>query len=188
MKRIWMLFAAVLCTCALQAQDLATNPNPMSADLRGRYDYIKKYLVAAAEKMPEEAYAFQPTKEIKSFGLVIAHTADVQMAFCSMAAGARKNLNAAALKTKAEWVAALKASFDECDPLYAGLTDAAAAEMVPAITGKAPRLTTLFYNVTHDNEMYGVIGVYLRLKGVVPPSTVDAEAAQAKRQKANTQP
>jgi hypothetical protein len=39
--------------------------------------------------------------------------------------------------------------------------------------GRAPRskLSALIYNTTHDNEEYGYLAVYMRLKGVVPPSS-----------------
>ena len=167
MIRYFTPAAAVLFAVSLQAQ----SANPMSDDLRERYDYIKTNILKAADKVPEDLYSFQPTTEIRTFGQLIGHTADVQEFFCSAAAGERKNLGAGRMTAKADLVAALKASFETCDPLYAGITDATAAKMVPSMTGMTPLLNVLYYNVTHDNEMYGVMGVYMRLKGIVPPSS-----------------
>jgi uncharacterized damage-inducible protein DinB len=175
MTRSFLLIAAAVFSCTLQAQNAATDSNPMSSDLRSRYDYIKTNLIKAAEKMPAEDYSFKPTPEIRNFGQLISHTADVQAFFCSNAAGERKNIGAASKTSKEDLVAALKESFDICDPLYRDVTDAKAASKVSPIRSPTLQLTTLFttlfYNVTHDNEMYGVIGVYLRLKGIVPPSS-----------------
>jgi len=171
--------------CGLHAQ------NPMSDDLRTRYDFIKTNILKAADKVPEDVYNFQPTTEIRTFGQLIGHTADVQVFFCSNVAGARKNLGAGNMKTKAELVAALKASFDACDPLYTGITDATASKMVPSMNGMTPLLNVLYYNVTHDNEMYGVMGVYMRLKNIVPPSSeapAGGKGGGKGKGKANTQP
>ena len=36
---------------------------------------------------------------------------------------------------------------------------------------KATKLAVLNFNIAHDNEMYGQMVVYLRIKGLVPPSS-----------------
>jgi hypothetical protein len=73
---------------------------------------------------------------------------------------------------KADLVAALKASFDECDAAFDKLTDANYLEAAGAGRGQTPRLGALFRGVIiHDNEEYGYLAVYLRLKGIVPPSS-----------------
>jgi hypothetical protein len=74
--------------------------------------------------------------------------------------------------TKAAVVKALADSFAFCDDAYAALTDQTAAEMVTGGRG-GPRAKAVMLNqiVEHDNEMYGIGTVYLRLKGLVPPST-----------------
>ena len=51
---------------------------------------------------------------------------------------------------------------------------------VMKVMGSKPSETTrgaiLFFNTTHNNEHYGNIVVYMRLKGHVPPSTARAES------------
>jgi uncharacterized damage-inducible protein DinB len=75
-------------------------------------------------------------------------------------------------KTKADIIAALKASFAYCDAIYAGMTDAKAAEMIPAFGGaKITRLGMLDFNVSHTTEHYGNAVTYLRIEGLVPPSS-----------------
>jgi uncharacterized damage-inducible protein DinB len=143
----------------------------MAGDIKQAYSSIKSNLTLAAEKMPEDGYNYQPTKEERNFGAWVAHVADAQLGTCSRIAGSNATPNAASKTTKADLIAALKASFDACDPVYAALTDANAAEAVAAGRAQRPRLTVLAGNIAHDNECYGSMAVYLRLKGIVPPST-----------------
>jgi len=84
--------------------------------------------------------------------------------------GESPTANAASKSTKAELVTALKASFDYCDPVYASMTDSAGAAKVKWARWEMSKLGLLNWNISHDNEMYGIIGAFLRLKGLVPPS------------------
>ncbi len=68
-------------------------------------------------------------------------------------------------------MAALKASFDYCDGAYDSLTDAAAVQQVKIFGRPQTKLSALWGNLVHDNEMYGYMAVYLRLKGLVPPTS-----------------
>ena len=178
MKRNSIMIGALLAFSA--APLLAQAPAPAQAPpqapsvpdaIRQTYNIVKGNLLKAADKMPEDGYAFKPTLEQRSFGGWIAHVADAQTATCSRALGAPKTPSAGSKTTKADLVAALKDSFDTCDAAYASLTDANGSEPVQSFRGPTPRLASLAYNVAHDNECYGAIAVYLRLKGIVPPSS-----------------
>lgn len=164
------LLLAVTLTIGLYAQGRG-GPVSMSADLNAKYNAIKNNITKAAEEMPEDGYSLQPSKEERNFGAWVAHVADTQAGACSGIAGARKNIGAAAKTSKADLVAALKESFDICDAVYSGTTDANAADMVASFGGQMPRASALYGTIIHDNECYGSMAVYLRLKSVVPPST-----------------
>jgi hypothetical protein len=160
--------------CALPAQ----SPNPLSAEVRWSYATIKKNLTKLAEKMPAENYSFRPTPDVETFARRIAHIADANMNICAGLNGERKPLGAASKTSKGELVAALKESFDYCDRVFDALTDVTAVEMVSSrLGGPFPpeatrsRLATLYNLVRHSNEMYGYMAVYLRLKGVTPPTS-----------------
>jgi len=159
---------SVFAVSTVRAQDAV--PSTVNT-IKQSYAAIKMNLTKAADKMPEDGYGFQPTKEERNFGGWVAHVADTQMRLCSGIAGAQKNINAASKTSKADLVAALKESFDMCDAVYEGLTDANAGDPVPSFRGQAARLAVLANNVIHDNECYGSMAVYLRLKGIVPPSS-----------------
>lgn len=167
-----MLVTMCACAWAQQGMPAATQAAPaaspgIAAETKQAYTQIKNNFLRAAEKMPEENYSFKPVPEIRAFGELIAHVADTQARSCSTLNGAPKKLDAASKKTKTELVAALKESFDECDKAYDSLTDANATQAA----GRRSRLGTLTYNTTHDNESYGYMCVYMRLKGIVPPSS-----------------
>jgi uncharacterized damage-inducible protein DinB len=171
MKRCFSMMA--ICAGALLVSPIHAQQAPvtMSAAVKQQYEGIKRNILAAADKMPEDGYGFQPVKEERNFGAWVAHVADAQTGICSGIAGAPKKINAGSMTSKADLVAALKQSFQTCDAVYDGLTDANATDSVPFFRGQQPRLTALYGNIAHDNECYGSMAVYLRLKGVVPPSS-----------------
>ena len=168
MKRYSMIIACALAGAfGLQAQI------PMSHVAEGKtlYAGIKNNLVAMAEKMPEENYSFKPTEDIRTFGQLVAHVADVQAAACSVASGTQKRVGAGAKTTKDDLVAALKASVDICDAAWDGMTAETAGEAVSFGPIKGSKLAVLEFNTMHSDEEYGYMSVYLRLKGIVPPSS-----------------
>ncbi len=147
--------------------------DPLVAEARGGWDAVKNNIVRAAEKMPEENYAFKPVPEVRSFGQLIGHIVDAQYMMCS-AAKAEKRDPAGVEKTKttkADLVAALKESVSYCDAVYSGLTDAQAAETVKMFGRERSKLAVLYFNISHSNEHYGNIVTYMRIKGLVPPSS-----------------
>lgn len=65
-------------------------------------------------------------------------------------------------------MAALQAAFAYCDVAYDALTDSSGTAMTA--TGKT-RFEMLNWNLWHTWEHYGNVVVYLRIKGLVPPSS-----------------
>jgi hypothetical protein len=145
--------------------------NPFSADARQTYALIKDSLLKAAEKMPEEHCSFRTVPEVRTFAQMIAHVADAQMLMCGTVNGERNAATAGSKTSKADLVAALRASFAYCDPVYATMTDAAGAAKMRGARWDMSKLGLLNWNISRDNEMYGIIGAFLRIKGMVPPSS-----------------
>lgn len=175
------LFVAVVSVTSFAQQATTANApqtasqppstNPLSSELKQMYTGVKNNHLKMAEKMPEEHYGFKPTADIRTFGQLVAHVADSQARTCSAVNGEPKNLNAAAKTTKADLVAALKESFALCDKAIDALTDAKAGEMISMGQRQSSKLGALARTVSHSNEEYGYMAVYLRLKGIVPPSS-----------------
>jgi uncharacterized damage-inducible protein DinB len=168
MNRIMMFVAAatIASTSVFGQNDAFSSAN------KTFYGMIKGNLVKAAEKMPEDNYSFQPTKEVRTFGQIVGHVADANLMFCSAAKGEQKQPSAEKTKTsKADLVAALKESIAYCDGVYGAMTDEAGAVKVKFFGNDLSKSALLEFNVAHNNEHYGNIVTYMRIKGLVPPSS-----------------
>lgn len=175
MKTMLLLLSIPVTSVLLSAQSATAEPvsDPLSAGNKRIYEMVKGYLTRAAEGMPEENYAFRPTPEVRTFGQIVGHVADAQYLFCSAALG-EKNPAPGIEKsktTKADLVQALKDGFAYCDKAYNGLSDAHAADIVKFFGRDSAKLSVLAFNNAHNDEHYGNIVTYMRIKGLVPPSS-----------------
>lgn len=181
---------ALLAPAALiMAQDkpAVTPENPLSSWNKAAYARVKDMLVRSAQKMPEENYAFKPVDTVRSYGQIVGHVADAQYLFCSLALGENNpKLDIEHTKTsKADLITALNTAFAYCDKAYDTMTDAAAVQMIKLFGSDAPRLSALTVNNMHNFEHYGNLATYMRIKGIVPPSSEQqpqAQQAPAKKQ------
>jgi DinB superfamily len=165
-----MKSTTLLLVLAASASAVYAQSNPLTTELKANYNNIKNNVLRGAEKMPEADYSFKPAPESRTFGEVVTHIATIQAALCGSAKGETKQLDGSKT-SKADAVAALKASIEYCDPIYDGLTDASGMEMGKMFGRDRTKFGILDFNVIHDNEMYGTMAVYLRAKGLVPPSS-----------------
>lgn len=158
---------------AAAAPAAAASENPLSANNRFMYMNIKGFLLRSAEKMPEENYAFKPTDGVRTFGQIVGHVADSHYRFCSIVLGEKDPAPKVeqTKSSKADLVGALKEATAYCDRAYDGLTDAAATQMAKVFGTEMPKLGVLTVNNYHNVEHYGNLVVYLRMKGIVPPSS-----------------
>ncbi len=152
--------------CMLQAQD------PMSKETKVMYTTVKGYILKSAEKMPEANYAFKPSPEVRNYGAILGHLADDQYFFCSAAKGEKKDTKIEKeVTSKAALMEELNKAFAYCDAAYDGLTDAQGPTMMKFGRGERSLSGILNFNVAHDFEHYGNLITYLRIKGIVPPSS-----------------
>jgi hypothetical protein len=175
MKKLLVVLSLTLCTLACAAQDkmpaaASSAPANQVADVKAAYATIKSNITKMAERMPEESYGFKASPDIRSYGELMAHIATAQVLYCSMAAGEMKR-PADVKGSKADIVAAVKGSFDACDAVFDKLTDSSAMEGVRGRRGQTARISVLWGMIVHSNEEYGYGSIYLRLKGLVPPSS-----------------
>jgi uncharacterized damage-inducible protein DinB len=178
------LFTLLLTVLRLDAAGAQTDMSPaIIAELGAAHAVVSGDLQAAAEKMPAEKYSFTPVAGIRTFGQIVAHVAGGQFLYCSQGGGLRldpemlKKLSevrpysnvetAAGSRTypKEELVALLEASTAFCLAAYSKGT-----------ARDAKALKMLIDNIAHNNEHYGNVVIYLRLNGIVPPSTERAKA------------
>jgi len=147
--------------------------NPLAANMKGSYQNIRDLLTKEAEAMPEADYRFKATPDVQDFGVRMAHAVSFMMRGCATVKGEQKPLTFSQAPTKAEVQAAMKDTAAYCDAVFNALTDADLMSMVNGGRG-GPRLKQAILQSTvleHSQEMYGYMAVYLRLKGIVPPSS-----------------
>jgi hypothetical protein len=182
MKRVLCLSSAfVLAASAAFAQAPAAAPQKISlaTGLQRAYNNIKLNLTEMSTKMPEADYTYQPTKEVRTFGQLLGHVTNSQFNSCSVAKGEanpNQGIDNEKKTTKAEFVKALADSFAYCDAVFAALTDASAVEFVKQGQNEVVRAVALSNLIAHSNEIYGTAVPYMRIKGLVPPSTERAQA------------
>ena len=149
--------------------------NPISSSLKGGYERVKKFIIGAAEEMPPADYAFKPSPDVRSFGQLIGHLADASYMFCGAAKKDPKTPSKKIEKTVTDKEALKKAlaeAFAYCDAVYADSKDAALSTPISLFgNDKMLKFQALDINIAHDNEHYGNIVTYLRIKKLVPPSS-----------------
>lgn len=157
------LFAAPV---AVSAQD------PVVSSLQGLYDITKSSITATADILDEGMYAYRPSDEVRSAGQILAHIANAQFLFCSAAADqsnpSSENFEESAT-TKAQITAALRRAFAYCDGVFANVSDPARA--VNLFGNPNTAAGVLAFNAAHNYEHYGNLVTYMRLNGIVPPSS-----------------
>ncbi len=143
-------------------------PNPLTTTLSIFRTNMQDKIMKSAEAMPESKYSYRPTKEVRSFGEIVTHVADISYTLCSNVKGEANPVSATAKVSKAEIVAYLKASFAYCDGVYSGFTDAHLNDPADFFGAKTNKMFILTQVGNHDALHYGNLVTYLRINGLVP--------------------
>jgi hypothetical protein len=152
----------------------AQGPAGPAAEVQRSYAGVKANVLKAADKMPAADFQYKPEPDIRTYARVVNHISEAQLRSCGAVNGTAADALAkvpAETADKATVIAALNASFAECDKAFASLTDANIADMVTLGQGKRSRIGLLWGVASHDNEQYATLALYLRLKGIAPPSS-----------------
>jgi uncharacterized damage-inducible protein DinB len=173
MKRTMALAFGMAMTTATLAAQTGGGVAPHVAILKTQAETIRSFVLRTAEKVPENLYDFKPTPDVRSLAGVLGHIADGNNFLCSLANGDKAAPNQVNEKktTRADIVAALKASYAACDKVFDSTTDANATAPVDFFGQKQTRLGMLAFNNSHMWEHYGNLVTYMRLKNIVPPSS-----------------
>lgn len=168
-----LLFASAQPLLAQQPANRGAARGGVVAATRPVYDTFKGYIIRAADQMPPSDYSFRPTPEVRTFGELIGHIANSNYEFCALALKEQSPMSEDLEKrtAKASLAEAVRASFQYCDRVYSEIGDAAASETVDLFGNSATRLGAVTFNAGHNAEHYGNIVTYMRLKGLVPPSS-----------------
>ena len=173
MKRTMALALGMALNATVLGAQPAGGVAPHVAILKAQAEAIRTLVLRTAEKVPENLYSFKPTPEVRSLGALLGHIADGNNLICGVAATGKANVDQSNEKktTRADLVAALKASYAACDKVFAETTDANATTPVDFFGDKQTRLGMIAFNNSHMWEHYGNLVTYMRLKNIVPPSS-----------------
>ena len=142
------------------------------ASVKTTYEMVKGYITKAAAQVPEDKYKYQPTKEVRTMGQLFGHIADANGMICATAAGMKPPAGGAEkLATKAEIQKAVADGFAVCDKALASITAANANETVNLFGMTHSRIGAMAFNSAHLFEHYGNVVTYMRINGMVPPSS-----------------
>ena len=178
MKLSSLLLAVLLATGSSAAS--AQPANPLTANAKIQLAALTGFVIRSAEKVPEDLYSFRPTPDVRTMGQLYGHVADALFGMCATAAGSKPPRTGIekSVSAKTELVAALKEGVSYCNTVLDGMTDQKGVETVPFYFGPSPRLSVLYFTVTHTYEHYGNLVTYMRLKNIVPPSSEPAKPGQ----------
>ena len=152
-------------------------PQTFPAYLQGQYATLKRNITGSVDKMPAEHFAFKPVPEVMSYAEMLTHITETQYGYCSTVKGAANpgaSLNFT-VTDKGAVGQLVKDSFAYCDEVFAAVTNENALEMLTR--GSAPnqrqlaRVNQMTQLIVHGNEHYGNLVTYMRMKGIVPPSS-----------------
>lgn len=162
---------------ALPASPQAADANPYTTAIRRQFGRIAGVVIRAIEKMPDEHLNFRPTPEVRTFAEIGGHIADGNFLLCRTAHENKFEImreHEHRPGTKADLLAALKRSVEYCEAAFDATTDANGTAQVKIGENSYPKLMVLDWAVSHSWEHYGNLVTYMRIKGIVPPTSEPA--------------
>jgi uncharacterized damage-inducible protein DinB len=151
----------VTACCVLAAPGLVaaqSKANDAAATARESFAEVSGAILKAAEAVPADKYTYQPAKTVRTFGQLIGHIADGYTYFCAAASGKKVEWSDAIEKggtDKATLLQKLKQSTASCTSAYKD----------------SGQVGELIRNIAHTNLHYGNVITYMRMLGLVPPSS-----------------
>jgi len=169
----------VFAVCAAAQAPAAGQKVGLATSMQNAYATLKGNLTQAAEKMPEANYGFKPAPDpdLRTFGQWIGHQTDNQFLNCATLKGVPNPSPAQSNEkktTKTDLVKALADAFAFCDGALSSLTDQNALQLIKQGDGETARGGVASALLSHGLESYGIVVVYMRAKGVAPPTAAPA--------------
>jgi|ERR1700730_9520534 uncharacterized damage-inducible protein DinB len=184
MKRVFiivLLGIVLVIPAAAQTGPQSDPKDPMAAWLHNAFNNNRRNIEKSAEKVPEALYGLRPGPqlEVRTFGQILGHLANFNYMWCSQAKGEKnpgQGSDYEKLSSKALLLRTLDDAFTYCDGVYAALTDASGLEIVTVTQengreAHVPRMSLLVLNYGHNNDHYGNLVTYMRIKSIVPASS-----------------
>ncbi|MGH9616794.1 MAG: DinB family protein, partial [Acidobacteriaceae bacterium] len=173
-----VLAVAGLWTMPMQAQSsmraTATTPSQVVDNL---LNAVERDMVPLVEAMPADKFNFAPTngnfKGVRTFAQQVQHVTMANYYMFGDASSIKPSQmpDLKNLKTKAQLVQALKGSFAFAHRAVGTLTKQNALDPVKPVDGISTRAGVMVFAIVHMNDHFGQMVEYLRMNGIVPPSS-----------------
>ena len=160
---ITLLFSFLLTVAALTASP--------AGEYEKHFPALSQLSIAVSQAMPAEQYTFRPHPESMTFGELMNHIASTNFAFC----GGLKDSDVPSPSTptatdKDAVVKFLSDSFTYCSGVIPNLTEAQLQTVHNSPDGRLPGREILLAMYVHVAHHRGQAEIYLRDKGIKPPS------------------
>lgn len=147
----------------------------LACDMQGDWARNRQLIVGLVEAMPDDKFEFKPTPAQQSFAERVVHIANIDVKLISTLGGKTPApmINAKAT-SKADVLAAINQSMDYGDAVLKEFNDQQLLERVtslPFLGPTASRVRVAYFSLTHSQDIYGQLVVYLRLSGITPPAS-----------------
>jgi len=177
----------VLVLCAGSSVHAQKSPQSLAAACERQLMMTEQSIVHVAELMPEDHYYFTPDSlhipgsdfaGVRTFAAQVRHLASDNYDMWSIVTGEPVPPGGVgvegppAIRTKAAILKYLSGSFAMGHRAAATLTSDNAMDLVAFRGSKLPRLDLVFWALTHANDHYGQMVVYLRACGISPSATL----------------
>jgi uncharacterized damage-inducible protein DinB len=133
------------------------------------FDALTKLSIAVAQAMPADQYGFRPHPESMNFGDLMSHIAATNYQFCA----GLKDTDTPQLPSPTDKdgiVKFLSDSFAYCSGIISTLTDDQLSKRHNSPDGNLPGRDVLLAMYVHVAHHRGQAEIYLRDKGIKPPS------------------
>ena len=157
MKLRTLAIAAILLLATGPIHAQQPDAKQTGAALGKAFTELSGWILKAAEMVPADKYSYKPVATVRTFGEQLGHIADGSNYFCGRAAGKKvewSDANATGKTNTATVVPKLKEALNACIAAH-----------------ESGQLGMLIQNYAHVNLHYGNIVTYMRMLGLVPPSS-----------------
>ena len=160
--------------------------------LKTHWKRTRRMITNIVAAMPEDKFDFRPVKEVRSFREMAAHLITDGISHTGWAAGMSREESDKITakykdyKTRAQIIQGLEEMFDYGDKIFSTFTDDNTMDLVVGMRSEPmTRIEAALVAVDDQMDHYGNMVVYLRLNGIVPPSTANrAQEREENRRKA----
>lgn len=152
----------VCCVALVVAREPLSAQNgggDVKAALKSGFDEVNGWITQAVERVPAAQWNYRPVETVRTFGQLVTHVADGYAYFCAKATDPNVRWSDAIEKGTTDRAAAIAA------------LQRAAASCTRAHDAANANAGNLMANIAHANLHYGNMVTYMRMLGLVPPSS-----------------